>query len=239
MRAYSAVAYGVFQGSFLYFVLFVCGFIPGRPEGDGLAVALAIDAGLVVLFGATHSLMARKPFKRWLTARIPAAAERSTYVLVASLELAFLCWQWRPIAGPTLWSAAGPLAVAMTAAQILGFGIALVSTYLIDHFALFGLRQAFAPHPDTDDFRTPLFYRAVRHPLYLGILIAIWLAPQMTAGRLTLAATLTLYIVVGTLLEERDLVAAFGERYRAYQRDVPRYIPRLFRRARREEVARG
>src|SRR5688572_11588965 len=164
VRGFAGVAYVAFQASFLYFIAFVIGYVPMRDRGDGVVAAIAIDAGLIALFGVTHSIMARAGFKRWIIRFIPAAAERSLFVLVASLQVALLCWQWRPVAGPTLWSAAPPLATVLTGVQLAGFAIALASSLLIDHFELFGLRQAFAPRREALPFHTPLLYRIVRHP---------------------------------------------------------------------------
>jgi protein-S-isoprenylcysteine O-methyltransferase Ste14 len=225
LRAFSGFSYVAFQASFLYFIAFVVGFVPMREAGGGVLAAIAIDVALVAFFGVTHSIMARARFKRWITRFIPAAAERSLFVLVASAQVALLCWQWRPLAGPSLWSAAPPLSTVLTGLQLVGFAICLVSTLLIDHLELFGLRQAFGPRRSPIPFQTPLLYRAVRHPLYLGLFIALWAAPDMTVGRLVLALGLTLYTVVGAHLEERDLAAHFGDDYRRYQREVPMLVP--------------
>lgn len=223
LRCFALVSYAAFNASFLYFLAFLSGFVGGdRPASH----AVAIDLGLLALFAVTHSAMARPAFKRWWTRIIGREAERSVYVLVASAQLALICWQWRPLPGPALWSTSGWAAGALVAVQLLGFGIALVSTFLLDHFELFGLRQAFgrsASGPPT--FRTPWLYRRVRHPLYLGLVIALWAAADMTIGRLVLAGGLTLYVLLGARLEERDLVAAFGDDYRRYQRDVPMILP--------------
>lgn len=223
VRAFAVAAYLAFNASFLYFAAFVTGFVPARPPSS-LAAAIAVDVALVAFFGVTHSLMARGGFKRWLTRVVPPAAERSVFVLVASAQLALLVWQWRTLGGAPLWRAHGALATALTALQGLGFAIALISTYLIDHFELFGLRQAFAPRPP-GPLRTPFLYRLVRHPLYFGLVIAFWTPPEMTLARLLLAIAMTLYVAVGARLEERDLVRAFGDEYRAYQRRVPMILP--------------
>ena len=223
-RVLGLISYVSFNASFLYLLAFLGGFVADRPAASSAAAAIAIDLGLLALFAVTHSAMARRGFKRWWTRIVTPQAERSVFVLVAALQVALICWQWRPIPGPTLWSATGWAANALIAAELVGFTIALVSTFLIDHFELFGLRQAFgATRPPT--FRTPLLYRVVRHPLYLGLVIALWAAPQMGIGRLVLAAGMTLYIVVGATLEERDLVDTFGDDYRRYQREVPMIIP--------------
>ena len=247
---FGALAYGVFLGTFLYLVAFVgnlqatalAQWLPwlpdlvphsidfGRPTGT-LPTAVAIDLGLLLLFGAQHSIMARTGFKAWLARVLPRAAERSTYVLLASLVLILLFWQWRPIPG-VLWSAEGAVLQAL-AWSLFGFGFALVlvSTFLIDHFDLFGLRQIWrnfvGGQPRAPRFSTPLFYRLVRHPLYLGFIIAFLSAPEMTVGHALFATTLVAYILFAIRLEERDLVRALGERYAVYQRQVPMLVPRL------------
>jgi protein-S-isoprenylcysteine O-methyltransferase Ste14 len=223
-RVLALISYILFNASFLYLLAFLGGFVADRPAASSVAAAIAIDLGLLAMFAVTHSAMARRGFKRWWTRIVTPQAERSVFVLVAALQVALICWQWRPVPGPTLWSATGWAAKVLIAAELVGFAIALVSTFLIDHFELFGLRQAFgATRPPT--FRTPLLYRVVRHPLYLGLVIALWAAPQMGIGRLVLAAGMTLYIVVGATLEERDLVETFGDDYRRYQREVPMIVP--------------
>ncbi|HET9594054.1 MAG TPA: DUF1295 domain-containing protein [Anaeromyxobacteraceae bacterium] len=238
IRSFGVVAYLAFLASFTAFAAFVCGLIPGRdgaPEGP--LAAIAVDLALVAMFGVTHSAMARQGFKRLITRAIPTASERSLFVLVASVQLAALTYAWRPLPGWTVWAASGPAAVALSAVQLAGFGIALVSTFLIDHLELFGLRQAFSPRPTSPSFRTPALYRHVRHPLYLGFLVAFWSAPRMSVGRLCLAAAFTAYILVAIRLEERDLVRVHGERYRRYQRDVPMLLPAPPGRAAEERVA--
>lgn len=223
VRGFAVIAYAAFVASFVYFSAFVCGLVAAR-AGSGVAEALAIDLGLVALFGATHSIMARQRFKRMLHRIVPADVERSLFVLVASVELGLVAFEWRSV-GATLWTASGALAVLLRAAQLGGIGIVLVSSFLIDHLELFGLRQAFSPASPPPRFGTPGLYRLVRHPLYLGMLIAFWVTPAMGAGRLFLAAALTAYVLVGVRLEERDLVRAHGEPYVRYQQAVPRLVP--------------
>ena len=237
IRPFAVVAYVAFVASFTSFAAFVCGFLPTRRGGNGGAPgAVAIDLALVALFGVTHSVMARQGFKRLLTRVVPPAAERSLFVLVASIELAFLMYAWRPLPGPTVWSTTGALAAVLVGAQLLGFGIVLLSSFLIDHFELFGLRQAFADRLPSPSFRTPALYRHVRHPLYMGFLTAFWFAPRMSLGQLCLAGAFTAYILVAIRFEERDLVRVHGERYRRYQRQVPMLIPApTGRRALRQE----
>lgn len=232
VRCFALFAYTLFVASFVYFAGFVTGWVVPRSVDDGIATApaaaVAIDVALVAFFGLVHSVMARAGAKRVWARLVPPAAERSLYVLVASLQLALLCWQWRPLPTPRLWSATGAAAVALTALQAAGWAISLLSTFLIDHFELFGLRQAFAGARPPATFRTPLLYRVVRHPLYFGMLLAFWCAPTMTLGHLLLATLLTAYLLVGVRHEERDLARAFGEVYRQYQAEVPMLLPLPF-----------
>jgi protein-S-isoprenylcysteine O-methyltransferase Ste14 len=231
---YSLGAYAVFFGVFLYLIAFVANIAVPRSVDVGPqaspAVALAIDVCLIALFGLQHSTMARPAFKRWFSRCIPPAMERSTYVLAASAVLALLFWLWRPLPS-TLWRADGVLASVLLAASALGWGTVLLSTFLINHFDLFGLRQAwlhFLQRPLTPlAFRTTLLYRLVRHPIMLGFLIAFWFTPHMTAGHLLFAAGMTAYILIGVRHEERDLVQALGPTYAAYRRDTPAFLPGL------------
>jgi protein-S-isoprenylcysteine O-methyltransferase Ste14 len=228
IRLYALLVYVLFLAAFACFVLFVAGAGVPRTVDSGIPTgtpeAIAKDLGLIFFFGFAHSLMARRRFKKVWTAIIPAAAERSTYVLVASAQMLLLCWQWRPIVVPQLWSAAGAVGLALSALQALGWGIVLLSTFLIDHFELFGVRQGFGG-TTTASFRTPLLYRWVRHPLYFGLLLALWSSPTMSAGHLLLATALTVYLLIGARYEERDLLRTFGERYRQYQIEVPMLLP--------------
>jgi protein-S-isoprenylcysteine O-methyltransferase Ste14 len=234
MVVYAVGCYVFFFVTFLYLMAFV-GDLPvprtidvGRAARVGEAVV--VDLLLLTLFGLQHSVMARQGFKRWWTRFVPQPVERSTYVLAATLVLALLMWQWRPIASPLVWNVENPTAVlAIQAVSGLGYLVLLVSSYLINHFELFGLRQVFAPLlrdvPAEPEFRTPLFYRHVRHPLYLGFLMGFWATPRMSAGHLLFALGNTAYILVGIWFEERDLVAQFGERYRTYRRQVSMLLP--------------
>ncbi|MEQ8797969.1 MAG: isoprenylcysteine carboxylmethyltransferase family protein [Salinisphaeraceae bacterium] len=239
IAAYGAASYFLFLGTFLYLIGFIAGI--GVPKGvdDGPLVAwplaLAVNLGLIALFGVQHSVMARPGFKRLWTRVVPPAAERSTYVLLSSVALIVLYLAWLPMPAQ-VWSVEAPwLRGLLWTLFGLGWVVALVSTFLIDHFDLFGLRQVWHHWRGTEcpshPFFTPAFYRWVRHPLMTGFLMVLWLVPDMTVGHLVFSAGMTAYIVVGTLYEERDLIAAFGDRYRRYAASVPRFIPMPGRRA--------
>jgi protein-S-isoprenylcysteine O-methyltransferase Ste14 len=187
-------------------------------------VAVAIDLALVAFFGVVHSLMARRSFQRLLVRVWPAALERSLFVFVASLQLGLLCLAWRPIGG-VVWQVSGVAAIALRAVAFAGWGTALLSTFLIDHAALFGLRQAFGRAEGEAVLRTPLLYRYTRHPLYLGMLVGLWAGPSMSAGHALLATAMTAYILVGVRHEERDLERVFGDDYRRYRDEVPMLLP--------------
>ena len=201
---------------------------PGAPASE----ALATDLLLLALFGVQHSAMARGGFKRWWTRVVPPALERSTYVLATCAVLALMFRFWLPIDAPVVWRVehrAG--ALLLWALFGCGWALALASTFQIDHFELFGLRQAFARptlHPlPTPRFATPLLYRQVRHPLYAGLMLTLWAVPVMTAGRLLFALGLSAYIVIGIAFEERDLLRQFGAHYRVYRERVGMLVPRL------------
>jgi protein-S-isoprenylcysteine O-methyltransferase Ste14 len=242
---YGLVVYLFFLATFLYAVGFV-GNLPMLPKTidvgftGTLPAALVTNLALLTLFAVQHSVMARRGFKRWWTRLIPESIERSTFVLAATGVLALLLWQWRPIPAPDLWNISDPAGRAAAFAVFwLGWSVLLISTFLINHFELFGLRQVVArcvgreiPAPQ---FRTPLFYRYVRHPLYVGFLLAFWATPRMSAGHLLFSLATTGYILVGIWFEERDLIAQFGDRYRLYREHVGMLWPR--RRASRRAKA--
>ncbi|MBV9995708.1 MAG: isoprenylcysteine carboxylmethyltransferase family protein [Caulobacteraceae bacterium] len=232
--AYGLVCYLLFFAVFLYAVGFVGGVLVPKGVDDGktggLATSLTVDLILLGIFAVQHSVMARPAFKAAWTRIVPAPIERSTYVLFSSLALALLYWLWRPLAAPVIWQAQSPgLADLLWGLFALGWLIVLISTFLISHFELFGLSQVFAFARSTrlpeSEFRTPLFYRFVRHPIYLGFTLAFWATPKMTLGHLVFALSTTAYMLIAIQLEERDLVAVFGERYRRYRMSVSMIIP--------------
>jgi len=229
---YGIASYLVFFATFLYAVGFIGNvWVPkslDSPRDIGLGNALAIDLGLLALFAVQHSVMARPAFKRWWTRIIPAAAERSTYVLFSSLALILLFYYWQPLGG-SIWSMTSPAGIdTMTALYVAGWALLLYVTFLIDHFDLFGLRQVWfelrgkpcEPVP----FVTPWLYRQVRHPLYIGWFLIVWATPSMTVTHALFAGMCTAYILVGIQLEERDLIR-FHPEYAEYRRRVPMLLP--------------
>jgi protein-S-isoprenylcysteine O-methyltransferase Ste14 len=232
---YAIASYAVFLVSFLWAVGFVGNYVvpksidSGGPTG--LSEAIIVDLLLLGLFAIQHSIMARPGFKQWWTKVIPVACERSTYVLLSSLIQLLLFWQWRPIPTP-VWEIHGIAAWLLIGLSGLGWLIVLASTFMIDHFDLSGLRQAFfalrGAEAPGQTFKTPLLYKIVRHPLMLGLLLAFWATPEMTAGHLLFAIMTTAYILVGLQFEERDLIAEFGTTYQRYRQRVPMLLPRIF-----------
>jgi protein-S-isoprenylcysteine O-methyltransferase Ste14 len=241
---YGVVAYAIFFATFLYAVGFVGNLVVPKsldsaPVGP-LGTSLLINLGLLALFAVQHSVMARPGFKRMWTRIVPAAVERSTYVLASSLALILLFWQWRPLGG-VVWDIQNPLVRALIHAEFaFGWALVLVTTFLINHFDLFGLRQVWLhlrgrPYQPLR-FTTPGPYRAVRHPLYVGWLFAFWATPTMTVTHLLFAVATTAYILIAIQLEERDLVAAHPE-YANYRRRVPMLVPTIRRGDSRTERA--
>jgi len=238
VAAYGLASYALFVVTLAWGIAFVADLPVPRtvnrgPAGPALH-AVIVNVLLFVAFGLQHSVMARSGFKRAWTRVVPPAIERSTYVLVSSLAFGALMAFWRPIAQPVIWGVDNAnVALFLRALSWLGWLLVVTSSFLINHFEMLGLQQVAArvfglPAP-ASEFRTPLLYRHVRHPLYLGFLLAFWATPRMTAGHLLFAAAGTAYILVGVHFEERDLVTLFGERYRAYQREVGKLLPRWTR----------
>lgn len=244
---FGVVVYAVFFATFLYLIAFVGNlqvalgpWLPSLPAlvphsvdiggaQSAPVVAAIIDLALILCFGLQHSVMARTGFKAWLKRHLPESAERSVYVLLASLVLMLMFWQWRPIAG-NVWIADSVAGHAIGwAVFATGFGLVLLSTFLIDHFDLFGLKQVlrqFLGQPAAKaNFVTPFLYKLVRHPLYLGFILAFWGGPVMSAGHLLFAASMSAYILIAIRFEERDLVRQLGERYVAYRERVPMLVP--------------
>ena len=230
---YGLVAYLFFLVAILYAIGFVSGLIVPKTIDIGEAVptvvAVIVNLLLMSLFAVQHSVMARKPFKQWLTQYISPAIERSTFVLLASLSLLLLFWQWRPLPAIVWQIADERLAMAAMGLSLFGWALVFFSTFLINHLELFGLHQVALnlagrtqPPPR---FMTPLLYKLVRHPIYLGFIIAFWAAPTMTVGHLLFASVTTTYIFVGIFLEERDLIAQFGDEYRHYRQRVAMLVP--------------
>ena len=236
---YGVVAYSFTLVALLYLVGFVGNLVVPKSIDAGasgpLLQSLLVDAALIALFAIQHSVMAREGFKRWWTRVVPASIERSTYVLFTSLVLLLLYWQWRPIPA-SVWTVHNMVAAGMLDGIFwLGWAVLVASTFLINHFELFGLSQVFArlfgKQLSDPKFRTPLLYRYVRHPIYLGVLLAVWATPSMTVGHLLFAGMITGYILIGIRLEERDLVKQFGDQYRRYRERASMLIPLPGRRA--------
>jgi methanethiol S-methyltransferase len=235
---YAIVSYAVFLGASLYAVCFVGNYVvdlaPKSIDVGGAAKAseaIVVDLLLLGLFAIQHSVMARRGYKQWWANNFPVSCQRSTYVLLSSLILLLLFWQWRPI--PALvWRVDGIAAWLLIGVYWLGWLIVFSSTFMIDHFDLSGLRQAFSALRGAEipgqSFRTPLLYKIVRHPLMLGFLLAFWATPEMTAGHLLFAIMTTAYILIALQFEERDLITEFGATYQQYRQRVPMLLPRIF-----------
>ncbi|HMI40061.1 MAG TPA: isoprenylcysteine carboxylmethyltransferase family protein [Sphingomicrobium sp.] len=235
---FALVAYAIFFATFLYLIAFV-GDLPWVPltvdrgPEASVGVAVAVDLALIAIFGMQHSVMARQGFKRAWTRIVPQPVERSVYVLTASAVLLLLFVGWRPIAG-TVWEVTNPLfAGVLWALFALGWLIVLTSTFLINHFELFGLQQAWfnlrGRAAAAPQFRQPFFYKLVRHPLYSGFFLAFWAAPQMSVGHLLLAVGMSVYMLIAIGYEERDLIGLFGKDYEDYRANVGKLTPRFRR----------
>ena len=239
--AYGLVAYAAFGAAILWAIYFLLpaqlggrlGALTSVDRGPAApaGAAFVIDVALLGLFAVQHTVMARGAFKRWLTRLVPAAAERSTFVLAASLVLLLLFWQWRPLPA-LIWDAGGYVGAALVALYGVGWVVVVASTFMIDHFDLFGLRQSWAGArgaqlPRTR-FKTAWLYAWVRHPIMTGFVVAFWAAPRLTVGHALFAVAGTGYILVGIWFEERDLVRAIPE-YEGYRRRVGALVPRVGR----------
>lgn len=230
---YGVVCYLIFLFTFLYAIGFVGNVVVPKSIDSGiegpLVLSLIIDALLLSIFAVQHSVMARQWFKRAWTKFVPGPVERSTYVLLASSALLFMYWQWQPVKG-VVWEVANPTGRLLLQALFwIGWGGVLFSTYLVDHFALFGLKQVYrylkAIPDEPPPFKTPVLYKMVRHPLYLGFIVGFWSTPRMTVGHLFFAVMTTAYIVVAIQFEERDLIKSYGDRYHEYRKRVGMLIP--------------
>ena len=239
MFLYGVGSYAIFLATFLYLIAFV-GNLPvpktidsGAPAG--LIEAVVVNLMLLGVFAVQHSVMARPAFKRWWIRFVPEPIERSSYVLAASAALVLIVWQWRPIAEPLVWNVEDRVAsMAIQLIFFLGWAVLLISSFLINHFELFGLSQVYhrlvGRTPKAQEFRTPLLYRHVRHPLYLGFILGSWATPKMSLGHLLFAVGMTGYILIGIYFEERDLVSQFGDRYLRYRERVGMLLPRPLKR---------
>ena len=230
--AFGVFAYVMFLAIFLYLVGFIGGFVVPKTLDSGapgpVLQAVLINLGLLGLFAIQHTVMARSGFKHWLTQFLPASAERSLFVFLTNLTLIALVWLWKPLPG-VIWEVGGSAATLLQILFFVGWGIVLLSTFLIDHFDLFGLKQTFfyatgRPYAGPE-FKEHLFYKLVRHPLMLGFLVTFWAAPVMTMSRFFFACVTTVYILLALHIEERTLVELHGDDYRDYQRRVRMLLP--------------
>ncbi len=231
---YGVVCYLIFLFSFLYAIGFVGNVVVPKSIDSGqlndpLSVALLIDAVLLSLFAVQHSVMARQWFKRAWTRFVPPPVERSTYVLLASLVLLLIFWQWQPM-GPVVWEVTNPTGrMRLVGLFWMGWGGVFFSTYLVDHFSLFGLRQIYNYLKGRDEesipFKSPGLYKMVRHPMYVGFIVAFGSTPRMTFGHLLLAVMTIAYILIAVRFEERDLIKTYGDVYRDYRRRVSMLLP--------------
>ncbi len=234
MFVYSIIAYLIGFASLLFWILSLSNLVPeisiDRNTEMSFSLALVKNIGLVILFALPHSVMARKSFKDWITRILPQPIERSTYVLQSGIFLSILVWQWEPLGG-NIWSIAvgSTLFYVMHFLFFLGWIILFITTFLINHFDLFGLRQTYLELTNKAykplDFMVVAFYKYIRHPLYFGILLGLWATPVMTMTHLVFAIFLSIYIIIGVMLEEKDLMKDFGDQYRAYKRKTPMLIP--------------
>ncbi len=231
--AYGMLAYLLFLVAFLYAVGFAANLVVPKGIDSGppvpFAQALLINIALLGLFGLQHSVMARPGFKKWWTKIVPAPVERSTFVLITSVLLLFIFWQWRPMPG-VVWEVESGLGEMLFWALFwAGWAVVLASSFVIDHFDLFGVRQVVLYSQGKAythlEFKASAFYKYVRHPLLLGFLVAFWATPRMTVGHLVFALVITGYVLVAVRLEERDLVRFHGKAYEDYQRRVPMLLP--------------
>lgn len=236
---YGIVAYLAFAVVIVYAIGFVTGLMVPKTIDSGpaspLVESIVINIVLLTIFALQHSVMARPQFKKWWTTIVPKSVERSTYVLLASLALALVFWQWRPLPG-VVWEAKDPtIAASLLYLGLFGWVLVFISTFMINHFELFGLHQVANNLTGNSmppmKFKTPMLYNVVRHPIYLGFIIFVWATPTMTAGHLLFAAVVTAYIFVGIALEEHDLIEVFGDEYRRYRRRVAMIVPFIGRSA--------
>lgn len=236
---YGALSYALFLGTFIYAVGFVANLPLPKTIDSGVPGAwpnsVTIDAALLALFAVQHSVMARPWFKRLWTRVVAPSIERSTYVLFASSALVLLFWQWQPMPNLVWQVTTSGAALALRVVSAGGWMLVLLSSFAISHFELFGLRQVLGKLP-MPEFRTPVLYRIIRHPIYLGFIMAFWATPTMTVGHLVFAVGTAGYILIGIQLEEHDLIAQFGDRYRRYRDRVPMLLPWSTRRAEKVRV---